>query len=98
GGPPRDAWLRVVLTDPVRPPVPMERLRERWPHTLMLDFEPDVTPVRATHDLARLRRESDPVEVCALFVEWVESTLPDHRQRDALTSVVEAVRDAEQIA
>ena len=43
-GPPADAWLRVVLTDPSRPTAPMERLRERWPHTLVLDFQPDVRP------------------------------------------------------
>ncbi|HEX9063990.1 MAG TPA: exonuclease SbcCD subunit D, partial [Streptosporangiaceae bacterium] len=35
------AWVRVVLTDRVRPAAPMERLRERWPHTLVLDFDPE---------------------------------------------------------
>jgi len=73
----------------------MERLRERWPHTLVLDFQPDVEPVAAAADLARLRQQTDPVEVCALFVEWVDSTLPDRRQRDALEAAVEAVRHAE---
>jgi DNA repair protein SbcD/Mre11 len=97
-GPPPQAWLRVTLTDPVRPAVPMERLRERWPHTLVLDFAPDVEQVAGSDDLARLRRHSDPVEICALFVEWVDSTLPDRRQRDELAAVVEAVRDAEKIA
>lgn len=91
-GPPADAWLRVVLTDPSRPSAPMERLRERWPHTLVLDFQPDADPVATADDLARLRRQSDPVEVCALFVEWVDSTLPDRRQRDELAAAVEAVR------
>jgi exonuclease SbcD len=94
-GPPEDAWLRVVLTDPARPPVPMERLRERWPHTLVLDFQPDGEPVDAATDLVRLRAQKDPVEVCALFVEWVDSTLPDRYQRDALSAAVEAVRAAE---
>jgi DNA repair protein SbcD/Mre11 len=94
-GPPTDAWLRVVLTDPSRPSAPMERLRERWPHTLVLDFQPDSEPIAGTEDLARLRQHSDPVEICALFVEWVDSTLPDRRQRDELVAVVEAVRDAD---
>ena len=97
-GPLADAWVRAVLTDPSRPPNPMERLRERWPHTLVLDFEPDTAPVEAAADLARLRQQTDPIEVCALFVEWVDSTYPDRRQRDALTEVVEAVRDAERSA
>ena len=97
-GPPEDAWLRVVLTDPTRPAAPMERLRERWPHTLVLDFQPDVEPVDAAADLVRVRAQKDPVEVCALFVEWVDSTLPDRHQRDALSAAVEAVRAAEEIA
>lgn len=94
-GPPRDAWVRAVLTDPARPAAPMERLRERWPHTVALDFQPDTAPADASSDLARLRQQTDPVEVCSLFVEWVDSTLPDRRQRDTLTSAVEAVRAAE---
>ena len=97
-GPPADAWLRVVLTDPVRPAEPMARLRERWPHTLVLDFQPDAAPTPAGADLARLRRQSDPVEICSLFVEWVDSTYPDGPHRDTLNAVVEAVRDAERIA
>jgi exonuclease SbcD len=97
-GPPEDAWLRVVLTDPARPAAPMERLRERWPHTLVLDFQPDVEPVDAVTDMVRLRAQKDPVEVCALFVEWVDSTLPDRHQRDALSAAVEAVRAAERSA
>jgi exonuclease SbcD len=97
-GPPADAWVRAVLTDPSRPANPMERLRERWPHTLVLDFRPDVAPVDTATDLVRVREHTDPVEICALFVEWVDSTYPDRRQRDELGSVIEAVRDAERIA
>jgi exonuclease SbcD len=97
-GPSADAWLRVVLTDPGRPANPMERLRERWPHTLVLDFQPDVVALDASADLARLRQQTDPIEVCALFVEWVDSTYPDRLQRDALTAAVEAVRDVERSA
>jgi exonuclease SbcD len=97
-GPPQDAWLRVVLTDPSRPPAPMERLRERWPHTLVLEFRPDVELPDAATDLVRLRAQKDPVEICALFVEWVDSTLPDRHQRDALSAAVEAVRAAERTA
>jgi exonuclease SbcD len=96
-GPPAEAWVRAVLTDPSRPVNPMERLRERWPHTLVLDFRPDAVPVEAA-DLGRVREQTDPVEICALFIEWVDSTYPDRTQRDALSSVIEAVRDAERIA
>ncbi len=94
-GPPPDAWLRVVLTDPQRPADPMPRLRKRWPHTLVLDFDPAGGQVEPSADLARLRAQHDPVEICALFVEWVDSTYPDRRQKDALSAAIEAVRSAE---
>ncbi len=35
------AWLAVTLTDPRRPATAMERLRQRFPHTLTLVFEPE---------------------------------------------------------
>jgi exonuclease SbcD len=42
-----DAWLQVTLTDPRRPRQAMERLRARFPHALLLAFEPEgVRPSR----------------------------------------------------
>jgi exonuclease SbcD len=35
-----DCWVQAVLTDPVRPAQAMERIRNRFPHTLVLSFEP----------------------------------------------------------
>jgi exonuclease SbcD len=94
-GPSADAWVRAILTDPHRPANPMERLRERWPHTLVLDFAPESATVDTATDLARLQAQTDPVEICSLFVEWVDSTYPDPRQRDELSAVIEAVRDGD---
>jgi exonuclease SbcD len=36
-----DDWLSVVLTDAVRPEDPMARLRTRFPHVLVLDWQPE---------------------------------------------------------
>ena len=36
-----DDWLSVVLTDAARPEDPMARLRTRFPHVLVLDWQPD---------------------------------------------------------
>lgn len=74
---------------------PMERLRERWPHTLVLDFQPDGAAADASAELVRAREAADPVEICAAFMEWVDATLPDHAQQCELRSVVEAVRHLE---
>ena len=35
-----DCWLQVALTDPRRPRHAMDRLRDRFPETLLLSFEP----------------------------------------------------------
>lgn len=49
-----DAWVQATLTDAVRPLQAMERLRTRFPHTLVIGFEPvgagrDRVPVAAPH-------------------------------------------------
>jgi exonuclease SbcD len=87
-------WLKVVLTDPQRPRAPMERLRQVWPHTLVLDFDPDGAAALAPQPV-RVTESSAPVEICAAFLEWVDSTRPDARHRTALESAIDAVVRAE---
>ena len=84
------AWVKVVLTDTVRPAAPMERLRKKWPHTLVLDFEPEGELVNGAADLRRLRQVVDPVEICELFVEYTSGGPADAAQRMVLRDVVEA--------
>jgi len=92
------AWVKVVLTDPVRPPAPMERLREKWPHTLVLDFAPDGGRPDADADLVRLAAATDPAEICGLFVEFTSGGPPDEAQRTVLRAAVEAAQQAEAAA
>jgi len=90
-----EAWVKVVLTDTVRPAAPMERLRERWPHTLVLDFAPEgELPLTAT-DLRKLAQTTDPAEICGLFVEFTSGGLPDDEQRAVLADVIESVQHAD---
>jgi exonuclease SbcD len=89
------AWLKVVLTDTVRPASPMERLRERWPHTLVLDFEPDGEMRGSVTDLRRLAKTADPFEICGLFVEFTGGGQPDDEQRAVLADVIESVQHAD---
>jgi len=84
------AWIKVVLTDTVRPASPMERLRKKWPHTLVLDFEPEGELASAAADLRRLRQAIDPVEICELFVEYASGGPAGASQRIVLRDVVEA--------
>jgi exonuclease SbcD len=90
-----ECWVKAVLTDPRRPMAAIARLRERWPHTLVLDFAPDGDEVESGSDLARVPESRDPVEVCADFMRWVDSTRPDRDHEDALRRAVETVRRLE---
>ncbi len=86
------AWVKVVLTDAVRPAAPMERLRERWPHTLVLDFDPEGDLTDSETDLRRIRQTVDPVEICASFVEFTSGGRPDAEHRAVLADVIETVQ------
>jgi exonuclease SbcD len=89
------AWVKAVLTDRVRPAAPMERLREKWPHTIALDFQPEGGLVAPEADLSRLARATDPVEICGLFVEYAGGGPPEPAERQVLADAVEAASRAE---
>jgi DNA repair protein SbcD/Mre11 len=87
-----DSWVKVVLTDPVRPASPMERLRQRWPHTLVLDFAPEGGLADAAAQSRQVARTADPVEICGRFVEFTSGGQPDDEQRAVLADVIETVQ------
>ena len=92
------AWVKVVLTDTVRPSAPMERLREKWPHTLILDFAPEGQLTSSDADLERLASATDPVEICGLFVEFTSGGPADDAHRAVLRAAVESAQHAESAA
>jgi DNA repair protein SbcD/Mre11 len=92
------AWVKAVLTDQARPLAPMERLREKWPHTIALDFQPEGGLAGPDADLARLAEAADPVEICGLFVDYVAGEPPDEAQLAVLRQAVEAAQHGEAAA
>jgi exonuclease SbcD len=86
-----DAWVKAVLTDRAYQSAPMDRLRAVWPHTIVVERDPEGGLADAAADRARLAGAGDPIEICAAFVEWVDSTRPTKAQRDTLSSALEAV-------
>jgi DNA repair protein SbcD/Mre11 len=94
----RSAWVKAVLTDSARPAAPMERLREKWPHTIALDFQPEGGLIGPQTDLGRLARTTDPVEICELFVEYAGGAPPDPAERAVLRAAVETAARAEAAA
>ena len=67
-----DAWLQVTLTDPRRPMHAMDRLRSRFPHVLILSFEPDGASRDRGPVMPRVDGRSD-LDVALGFVAEVRS-------------------------
>jgi exonuclease SbcD len=65
-----DCWLQVTLTDPRRPQHAMDRLAQRFPHTLMIGFEPEGAVASRGPVLPRVDGRSD-LDVALGFVAEV---------------------------
>ncbi|SDO93889.1 Exodeoxyribonuclease I subunit D [Pedococcus dokdonensis] len=86
------AWCQVTLTDPVRPLGAMEQLRRRFPHTLVLQFDPQGAPVPVRSYAQRSSAESD-LDVCCAFLDHVRAGHgPTEQEREVLATAVESVR------
>ncbi len=82
------AWLQVTLTDPVRPDRAMERLRVRFPHTLVLAFEPEgARPLGTPHAPAHLDSAHD---VALEFVHEVRGAPATAAEEQLLREAVDA--------
>jgi exonuclease SbcD len=88
-----DHFLQVTLTDPVRPREPMERLRQRFPHVLVLAFAPEGSAEGSTSYAARVRGRTD-VEVATDFVAHVRGPA-EPSEAALLVAGFEGVRLAE---
>ena len=84
-------YLQVTLTDPVRPREPMERLRARFPHVLVLAFAPEGGGAGHLGSYARRLHGRSDLEVAADFVSHVRSA-PDPAESALLAEAFEAVR------
>lgn len=97
------AYCQVTLTDPTRPLAAMERLKRRFPHTLVLHWEPQGVPVSLESYAARVGSQRDDLDVCCDFVGHVRggaAATPEERLllRDALDAArVEQARHADEM-
>jgi exonuclease SbcD len=88
-------FVSVTLTDPSRPERPMDALRARFPHVLVLTFEP--TPSRepdARCYRARVAGRDDRA-IAEEFVQHVRNAPATDGERRLLTEAFEAVRTEE---
>ncbi len=89
-----DDFVSVVLTDTGRPEGAMDQLRRRFPHVLVLTFEPDGTEGGGGTYRSRVKGRDD-LAVAAEFVRHVRSSPVTEGERDLLTAAFDAARRAE---
>ena len=89
-----DDFVSVTLTDPSRPAGPMDALRTRFPHILVLAFEPEGAVPDAGCYRARVAGRDDRA-VAAEFVQHVRNAPATDGERRLLTDAFEAVRAPE---
>jgi len=90
-----DDFVSVTLTDPSRPEGPMDALRTRFPHILVLTFEP--TPSREPDGRCYRARVAgrDDQAIAEEFVQHVRNAPATDGERRLLTEALEAVRTEE---
>jgi len=86
-------YLSVTLTDAARPEDAMARLQARFPHTLVLAFEPEGVERSEETYAARVRQRSD-TEIAEAFVSHVRGTEPDAAEQALLAEAFAAVRES----
>jgi exonuclease SbcD len=89
-----DDFVSVTLTDPSRPEGAMDKLRSRFPHVLVLAFEPEGVRPDERGYRARVAGRDD-LSVAAEFVSHVRNTPPSATERRLLRAAFEAVRTEE---
>jgi DNA repair protein SbcD/Mre11 len=85
------SWLQVTLTDPARPYEAMARLKQRFPHTLDLQFKQVDIPEQNRTYRERVHGRND-LEITCDFVLGMRGSPPSDAERDLLVRAVDATR------
>ncbi|MEU8797599.1 exonuclease SbcCD subunit D [Spirillospora sp. NPDC048819] len=90
-----DRWLQITLTDPRRPSEAMERLRRRFPHALVLGFEPEGGGTDGARTWSERVRERSALDIAGDFVAEVTDGPATGAERALLNEAFEACRQRE---
>ncbi len=82
-----DHWLQVTLTDAVRARFPMEQLKQRFPHTLSLQFAPTDSGQRP---MRRSTAGRSDLQITHDFVAQTRGAAPTDLEADLLQQAVAA--------
>jgi exonuclease SbcD len=89
-----DDFVSVTLTDPSRPEGAMDALRARFPHILVLAFEPEgILPDQRGYRARTAGR--DDLAIAAEFIRHVSNASPTAAEEQLLASAFAAVRTLE---
>jgi exonuclease SbcD len=86
------AWVRAIITDPLLPTGPMDRLRQRFPHALHLAHRPDRTADAAPETRAERLDGLDDLSVMVEFFTEQVGEAPSDDERAVLAEAVDATR------
>ena len=92
--PHQDDFVSVTLTDPSRPEGAMDALRARFPHVLVLAFDPEGAVPDGRGYRARTAGRDDGT-IAAEFVRHVSNAPPTAAEKQLLASAFAAVRTQE---
>ncbi|MFD0691697.1 exonuclease SbcCD subunit D [Actinomadura fibrosa] len=90
-----DRWLQITITDPRRPSNAMERVRRRFPHALVLGFEPEGAEAGAARTWSERVRERSELDIAGDFVAEVTDGPASAAERALLHEAFEACRRKE---
>jgi exonuclease SbcD len=87
------AYCQITLTDAQRPAQAMDKLRARFPDTLVLGFDPEGAAADArTSYSSRLAAAEDDLSICCGFLEHARGRSADDAEAAILGEALEAVR------
>ncbi|WP_218711454.1 exonuclease SbcCD subunit D [Arthrobacter sp. BF1] len=89
-------YCQITLTDNDRPELAMERLRSRFPHTLVLMFDPEITRDADKQSYgSRIAAATDELELCCGFLDHVRHRAANDDEQQLLRAALAAVREEE---
>lgn len=93
----REDWVRLVVTDPLRPQEMNARLKATFPHALVMLHRPAGERARETVTLS-VTAASDPVVVAGDFVTHVSGVTPTQAEAAVLRAAFEAANATDRSA
>ncbi|MFG2005374.1 exonuclease SbcCD subunit D [Spirillospora sp. NPDC048911] len=94
----QDRWLQITLTDAQRPSAAMERLRRRFPHALVLGFDPQGEAAADPRTWSERVRERSDLDIAGDFVAEVAQAPASAAERELFHEAFESCRRKEALA